>query len=623
MIFLTPLGLLGLFSLPVIIALHMLRERQRRKVVSSLKLWAFLEPQVHGSSPMRIPFSWLLLIDLLIAALLSLALSQPKLSIAVPLHGAKQYLILLDTSSSMLARDEIPSRIEKAQAEIAAMISGLGERDSAVLIAFGEKPHWIGDTNSDSQQELLVKLYQVKAGESGSAVNDALAVGFAQLKKNFPTEIHLFTDAAYEDPQISDLDTPITWHLLGNTTSNQAVISISTIDTMDGYQVFAQLANYSAEEISRNVTLLVDGAAVDSYAYRMPANTITPQVWRRTGSAESVSVLLAGGDQLKEDDRASAGVHFTQKPKVVVVSDEPTLFQRILSGLPEANTQVLLPSEYYEQPSVDITIFDGWLPSQFPQGTVLIVQPPLSSDQTENTPPELSAVSARTAVPSDGVLNSLMSDPMIDQLDFSGVRWGKAWTTQQPLAGFTALLSIQNSSETIPLLLRKTSAASRVYLLTADLTSGNLTRHPAFPIMIVQLIQSTQASSLPTCIQVGESILLPEPGTHQTVSVIPPQADPSEFQGAWPAVWDDTFLPGEYRIILQDSNGLSSQYTVGANAGSLLESNLAPRAWADNPQIQPLQDSPAQTTNANLDLTPWLIAAALLFLLVEAILAWR
>ena len=77
MSFNNPLGLLGLVSIPVILALHMFRERQNRYVVSSLKLWDFLEPEVHGNKARRIPFSWLLVLDLLAAIFLSLAWSQP------------------------------------------------------------------------------------------------------------------------------------------------------------------------------------------------------------------------------------------------------------------------------------------------------------------------------------------------------------------------------------------------------------------------------------------------------------------------------------------------------------------------------------------------------------------
>ena len=62
-----PLGLLGLLSIPAILVLHMFRERQNRFVVSSLKPWGFLEAEVHGNKARRIPFSWLLVLDLLAA----------------------------------------------------------------------------------------------------------------------------------------------------------------------------------------------------------------------------------------------------------------------------------------------------------------------------------------------------------------------------------------------------------------------------------------------------------------------------------------------------------------------------------------------------------------------------
>ena len=43
-----PLGLLGLITIPIIIGLHLLLERKKRVVVSSMFLWGFLEDKFEG-----------------------------------------------------------------------------------------------------------------------------------------------------------------------------------------------------------------------------------------------------------------------------------------------------------------------------------------------------------------------------------------------------------------------------------------------------------------------------------------------------------------------------------------------------------------------------------------------
>ena len=112
-----PLGLLGLLSLPVIIGLHLHLERNRRAVVSSLFLWAFLDAKLQGQRPRQLRLTWLLLLDLLIAAVLSLALAQPQIEIPSAFAQDSHVIVLLDTSTSMLANDIAPSRIEVAKAK--------------------------------------------------------------------------------------------------------------------------------------------------------------------------------------------------------------------------------------------------------------------------------------------------------------------------------------------------------------------------------------------------------------------------------------------------------------------------------------------------------------------------
>ena len=65
-----PLALIGLVSLPIIVAFYMLRLRRRDVPVGSTFLWQQLVRDVEANAPwQRLRFSWLLLLQLLIAAL--------------------------------------------------------------------------------------------------------------------------------------------------------------------------------------------------------------------------------------------------------------------------------------------------------------------------------------------------------------------------------------------------------------------------------------------------------------------------------------------------------------------------------------------------------------------------
>src|ERR671935_671164 len=102
MTFLLPVGLLALLTLPLIIILHLLRERRRRVAVPSLLHWLNIPRRPEGERIRRLPLTLLLLLHLLIAGLLGFALGRPQLA-GAPNNAARQTTIVIDTSTSMAA----------------------------------------------------------------------------------------------------------------------------------------------------------------------------------------------------------------------------------------------------------------------------------------------------------------------------------------------------------------------------------------------------------------------------------------------------------------------------------------------------------------------------------------
>jgi Ca-activated chloride channel family protein len=104
MSFLLPLGLLALLALPIIVLLHLLRERRQRVPVPSLLLWAHLPRRIDGERSRRLPLTLLLLLHLLVAALLGFALGGPQIAGALA-PNARHTALVIDTSTSMAAID--------------------------------------------------------------------------------------------------------------------------------------------------------------------------------------------------------------------------------------------------------------------------------------------------------------------------------------------------------------------------------------------------------------------------------------------------------------------------------------------------------------------------------------
>ena len=126
MSFLFPLGFLGLLSLPVIALLHLQQDRPRRFVVSSLRLWNFLEEDERGGKPRRLPLTPLLVLDVTLGLLFTLALARPQVTLPV-LRQPRHAIILLDISTSMAAEDVSPSRFARARGDVQDLIADLSQ----------------------------------------------------------------------------------------------------------------------------------------------------------------------------------------------------------------------------------------------------------------------------------------------------------------------------------------------------------------------------------------------------------------------------------------------------------------------------------------------------------------
>ncbi|HEX2053738.1 MAG TPA: BatA domain-containing protein, partial [Actinomycetota bacterium] len=106
-----PAALWGLaLAIPILVT-YMLRTRRPRQVVASTFLWGEATRNVAATRPFqRLRPSVLLLLQLLLLAALVLALARPfRSTLGV---GGSHLVLVVDASGSMLATDEVPTRLE-------------------------------------------------------------------------------------------------------------------------------------------------------------------------------------------------------------------------------------------------------------------------------------------------------------------------------------------------------------------------------------------------------------------------------------------------------------------------------------------------------------------------------
>lgn len=614
--FANPLGFLGLISLPFILLLHLLHQRSRRYVVPSLSLWSFLEVEVRGSRLRRIPISLLLILDLLIAVVLSLAWTQPQFELDTPLRNARHVLLLLDVSASMRASDTMPSRFEQAQSDVLQLLASVDEQDTVTVIAFGSNASWIGDTRSEGRQVLIARVNQLQAGEAQTtAFDSALALALAAPSpEDVPVELHIFTDAAFAEPDLSAVSTGLKWHLYGQETDNQAVITLAATPVEDNtteikvvWQVFARMANFGTRASQRNVSLVVDGRSIDSRPLNLPANSTEAQIWTLAEGPATLVVQLDGEDNLPEDDYAAMGLHSpANQIRVGLVATDPGPLQKALQSLPEVDLQLLTSEEYLPGMAFDIVFFRQALPESWPLGTAVILDPPLDNP--------LFPVDGAVMIDSIPVA---ATDPILAGIEWGGVRWERAWRLASLPDVFEPLLQ----SETAPLLISYQIPGSVIYALLADTDSGNLTRHPAFPILIRNLVRSVSALDIPGQVETGALLPLPDAVSYPHIRLTLPEVEPINLADERPDTWTDTLQPGLYTLDLVAADGQEQVVGVGVNAGNLTESAISRGDWPVDREA-PIAPEVVSAQRL-LNLMPWLLATAVILLVLEAMVAWR
>src|SRR5262249_43956245 len=153
-------------------------------------LWTDLPRASTGRSRRQWPpFSLLLILQLLIAAVAAFALSRPVTPADPPRHLA----MILDASASMQATDVAPTRFEAARARAQERLATLRQADLATVIRAGKTATQLASGSPDAVRGALASA---QPENTTAAIREALALASTQLGRTPERrgEIVLFSD---------------------------------------------------------------------------------------------------------------------------------------------------------------------------------------------------------------------------------------------------------------------------------------------------------------------------------------------------------------------------------------------------------------------------------------------
>jgi hypothetical protein len=457
-----PAALWALLLIPLVVILYMLRARREPRIVPSVLLWERATRDLIARMPMRrLERSLLLLVQVLIIAVVVLALARPSLSLRG--FAGDAVALVIDTSASMQATDVAPSRLAVAQAQALALAARLGPRQPAALIAAGPRPRLVVDLTTD-RGALRSAIRSLRATDAGAALDDAVALAVSLRAAGRPAVVYLFSGRAPQQPGVR-------WMKVGAGAPNAGITSASArLDARGRAQLMLRVEAFG-EPASRVLTVDVDGRAVarrDLWVAPGAPQVVLVDLGEATGLA---TARLSGRDALPADDRAVVAVGRAGLPRVLIVGDPDPVLDALLGAVPTAGVMrspEAPPSEWGRAP---VVVLDRVQPQTLPPGAYLLL-----GTLGVNMP-----VHIEGTVGQQVVRNVVGTHPVTRLVDLRGVRIAGALALR-PEAGVVL------AEGDAPVVWAYEGRGIRAVVLPFDLARTDLPTHPAFPVLMANII---------------------------------------------------------------------------------------------------------------------------------------
>jgi Ca-activated chloride channel homolog len=479
MTFVTPLALLGLFVLPVIVALHLRRSAVREVEVPSLILWDGLAaPARSGGKRWRLDNLPTLLPQLVAAAVLVLALARPS-SLTT---SASTRVYMLDAGVLMSVPDPAPTRMRVAQMEISRDIRSAPAGTTFTIVAAGPRPRVVVSTT-----DRAIALQHVNAiapiaamPDLQRAVNLAAALTPAQHGR-----LELVYARGEIAPQAPRWPATVTRLVVGRSTDNQSIASLTVRCQTDATtcDALAAVRNDAGAVVDDTVDIDADSAALGRETLILPAHSVTDLSFSVPAAHQIVQLYLTRTDLVASDNLAWAAIPREPVVHVLVVGDatRTTPIVRALHAARIAPVSTITPTHFSAASTAGsgLLILIGWVPpARLPAApSILLIDPPSYPGAAASKPVDDATVSAI-----DG------ASPLLAGLDMTSL--------DVPAAG-ARLLSLPPalhpivSSTAGTLIAAGTLHGSRIATVDFDPVVSNFSQLPAFPLFFKNVARWT------------------------------------------------------------------------------------------------------------------------------------
>lgn len=528
MIWLVPIGLLGLIGVVALIVIYIIKPNYQNKTVSSTYVWRLSLKYKKRKLPVnRLQNIIQFICQLLILTICGLLLAQPVLA-ATESSDPKEKVIIVDGSASMLVSYDNETRFARAIEQTKLLAEGAFKDGSLVSVIFAHSAsEYIAKrVDVESAETLYAALDTLKCTYGTADIDGAIELASDILDKNNDAGVYLVTATKYHNKnkvELIDVSHENDW--------NTAILDVrAKMDDSNHYEIAVDVGCYGRTE-AITVNLVVHGANGKSQTVSLQkAEYFDPTDEEKSilftsddfGSAplyayDYLEVYVSAYDSFADDNLFF--LYGGKRPTIRIqyASSKPNLFFGGVIRTIRQNMRDRWDIDYKEldkndEPATegfDLYIFEHKMPEDMPtDGVVLLVNPDEGPKGSDIVVGDIVNVNVNSSLAA-GMEHELMKYVDSNRITIARYKEILSATGYEELAYYNGK----------PIILAKENAGEKVVVWAFDLHHSNLIAIPDFSFMMYNLFNYFIPETLESAsFEIGDTVELSGRGTNLTVS---------------------------------------------------------------------------------------------------------
>lgn len=364
MAFLNPAAFYLLCAIPIVIALHFLKLRRKRFVVSSIMLWRESAEDQKANVPFQRLRNLLLpILQTIFLLLIVVSVARPALRVPGVIEGKIIYIV--DNSASMQSKEKGETRLTLAKQEVKKQIKQVSASGGMMIMTTHSPRPYIQQTWTTDKDKLIRAVDNIKSTDIGGDFTSVFDHARRYLD-SAQDQIIFISDSI---DNLSGTSVPIRSIAVGSEADNIGIVTFNLERISRQFHVLAGIQNWT--NTTRDIVLrleLAGGRSIDEKTASIPAGDVKSVLFsvnadRLDGEVINLN-LVDVGDDFDLDNRVWAILNAKKQFRILLVSDrnQPFLVDLLWNYGDNVELRTVTTDEYHSSGDADVVIFNGALP---------------------------------------------------------------------------------------------------------------------------------------------------------------------------------------------------------------------------------------------------------------------